>query len=54
MSELMNAKNNRRGFRGQLLTTVSASVLLLTTGETGNAVAADNFLASSDRPPFWI
>jgi len=54
MSELMNAQNKRRDFRGQLLMTVSAAVLLLATGETGRAVAADNFLGSSDHPPFWI
>jgi hypothetical protein len=54
MSELMNAQNNRRGFRGQLLTTVSTVALLLAMSEAGRAFAADNFLASSDRPPFWI
>lgn len=54
MSELTNTQYNRRGLRGQLLTTVSASVLLLAVGDANTAFAADNFLASSDHPPFWI
>jgi hypothetical protein len=49
MSELVNTRDGRKGFRWQLLTTVSAIALLGFGADV--VLAADD---DSDRPVFWI
>ena len=51
MSELMNARNNGRDFRWQLLTTVSALALLVAVYGPSETQAADQ---DADRPTVWI
>ncbi len=51
MSELMNARNGKKEFRGQLLTTVSALTLLATIYGSSVSKAADQ---DADRPTVWI
>ncbi len=50
MSELINTQNGERGFRWQLLTTVSA-IALLASVNIHDAKAADE---DTDRPTVWI
>lgn len=51
MSELMKTRSNRRDFRWQLLTTVSALALVGAAYRSGDAKAADQ---DTDRPTVWI